>query len=192
LTRTFFEKEISKKVFLFVQVLEDPMKANFRFKEISSKAKVVSKSGTTFIEIMVAVALMAVLFQIGWAISNSFLGVKKVRNYEIAVALANQAIEAARAARFRELGSDKDGRKDTLLSDFSNSAGVYDGEKGEGFVPIIKVGDIEFKREVHILDAPSLLKGMESGLKLIRVLVFWKAPEDGLPMVFEAVSTIAE
>lgn len=148
--------------------------------------------GTTFIELLLAMALMGILFAVGMAISNSFQGVKKVREHELAVALAYQAFEAARAARFREIGSPKDGRKDTLISDFSSNGNVFDGEKGEGFVPLVKIGNIEFKREVQVLDAPSLLDGMSAGLKLIRVIVQWKAPDDGTPLTFEAVSTIAE
>ncbi len=155
-----------------------------------SKTKEVA--GTTFVEILVAIALMTLLFNIGWAISNSFTGVKKVRNYEIAVSLASQAIEAARAARFRDLGAMKDGRKDTLLGDFSSASNIYDGENCEGFIPIVKIGEVEFKREVQIFDAPSLLNEMDSGLKLIRVTVYWQAIEDGVKLSYEAVSTIAE
>lgn len=136
--------------------------------------------------------LMSILFAVGWAISNSFLGIKKIRNFELAISLANQAMEAARSARFRELGAQKDGRKDTLLHDFSSSNGVFDGEKCEGFVPVVTISGIEFKREVTIVNVPSKLEGLPSGLKLIRVLVSWRAPEDGTPLTFETASTVAE
>jgi type II secretory pathway pseudopilin PulG len=151
-----------------------------------------SRVGLTFVEILVAILLMSILFAVGWAISNSFLGVKKVRNYEIAVALANQALEAARAARFREIGATGDGRKDTLVQDFSSTENIFDGEKGEGFIPLVRIGNVEFTREVRVTDVPSRQKDYPSGLKLIRVVVQWKASEDGSPLVFEAVSAVAE
>jgi len=150
------------------------------------------RTGFTFIETLVAVFLLSMVFVMGWAISNSFLGVKKTRNYETAVSLANQAIEAVRAARFREIGKNKDARKDTLLADFNSAGNVYDGEKGEGFIPVIKVGGTEFRREISVTDCPSLIDGLPSGLKLIRVTIQWKASEDGYPMIFEAVTTHAD
>ncbi|MFZ2958429.1 MAG: hypothetical protein WA705_16200 [Candidatus Ozemobacteraceae bacterium] len=150
------------------------------------------RNGLTFAEILVAAALMSLLFVIGWSMSHSLIGVKKVRNYEIAVMLATQALEAVRAARFREIGSDRDGRKDTLLADFSSSQNVFDGEKGEGFVPLVKIGDVEFRRELHILDCPSKIEGFASVLKLVQVRVTWKAPEDGTSLVFEAATTVAD
>ena len=149
-------------------------------------------NGITFVEILVAILLMSVLFSIGWAISNSFLGVKKVRNYEIAVALANQALEAARTARWREIGTTGDGRKDTLVQDFASAENIFDSDKGEGFVPVVKFGNVEFTREVRVLDVPSRQKDFRTGLKLIRVIVQWKAPDDGAPLSFEVVSALAE
>ncbi|MBI3039818.1 hypothetical protein HYY75_12365 [bacterium] len=148
-------------------------------------------TGTTLIEIVLSISLMTFLFLIGWAISNSFQSIKKVRSYEVAVSLATQAMEAARAARFREIGADKDGRKDTLKADFLSSNNLFDVENGEGFVPVVKVGGIEYKRDVSVIDAPSMIDGFSSELKLFRVIVKWKAQEDGAPMVFEAVSTVS-
>ncbi len=151
-----------------------------------------SQKGLTFVEILVSMSLMTLVFIIGWSISNSFLGVRKTRNYEIAISLANQAIEAIRASRFREIGKSRDGRKDTLLADFSSSGNTFDGDTGEGFVPILKVGNIEFKREIQVTDCPSLIDGFPPVLKLVRVIISWKAPEDGSPLVFEVVTTHAD
>ncbi|MBF0498505.1 MAG: hypothetical protein HQM09_00095 [Candidatus Riflebacteria bacterium] len=150
------------------------------------------RAGMSFIEILVAFSLMSLLFVIGWSISNSLIGVKKVRNYEMAIALATQALEAVRAARFREIGSDRENSKDTLITDFSSSQNVFDGEKGEGFVPLVKVGDIEFQRELHIQDCPSMIEGFPSVLKLVQVRVTWKAPEDDTGLTFEAGTTVAD
>lgn len=150
-----------------------------------------NRRAATLIEILVAIGLMCCLFGIGWAISSSFLHVKKARNYEIAIYLANQAMEAVRAARFREIGSTSEARKDTLVQDFSSSKNIYD-ESGEGFLPVFKVGNIEFTREVRVEEVPSLKKDFPSGLKLVQVVVQWKAPEDGAALVYEAISTVAE
>lgn len=150
------------------------------------------RRGFTLVEIMVAASLMSIIFVFGWAISNSFLGIRKVRNYEVAVSIAYQALDAIRAARFRELGADRDGRKDTLLADFQNPNNMFDGEKGEGFIPVVTVRDVEFKRQVFISDCPSNIDGVASGLKLIRILITWKAPEDGSAMTFEVVTTQAD
>lgn len=131
---------------------------------------------------------MVVVFIIGWIISSSFSGVTRVRNYETAIFLANQGIEAVRAARSRELGIDGDNRKNTLLADFSSSDNVFD-KNGEGFVPVIKIGNVEYRRKISIKDIPSDNPDLETGLKLIRVTVTWKSGDDGRPMNFEAVTT---
>ncbi len=151
-----------------------------------------SKTAMTFVEIMIAGLLMIVLFIIGWTISTSFTGVKKVRNYETAVFLANQAIESVRAARSRELGSDHDKRKNTLISDFSSANNIFDHKNGEGFVPVVEIGGIEYKRKVSIIDIPSSNKDIAPELKLIKVLVSWKARDDGKPIEFEVVTTHCE
>jgi hypothetical protein len=142
----------------------------------------------TFVEILIAGLLMVVVFIIGWTIASSFTGVTKVRNFETAIFLANQAIEAVRAARSRELGVDGDRRKNTLLADFASAENVFD-KNGEGFVPVVKVGNIEYRRNISIKNVPTDHEDLESGLKLVRVTVSWKAADDGKPVVFEAITT---
>lgn len=142
----------------------------------------------TFVEILIAGLLLVVVFIIGWTISSSFTGVRKVRNYETAIFLANQAIEAIRAARSHELGVDGDRRKDTLLADFDSAGNTFD-KNGEGFIPIITVGGIEYRRTISIKDIPSENDAIGSGLKVVRVNVSWRASEDGKPVEFEMVTT---
>ncbi|HEY9070739.1 MAG TPA: hypothetical protein VIV61_10835 [Candidatus Ozemobacteraceae bacterium] len=142
------------------------------------------------VELTVAASLMSVLFLIGWTISQSFTGVRKTRDFETAIALASQAIEAVRAARFCQIGVARELRKDTLMADFNSAKETYDGN--EGFVPIVKIGATEFRREVSVTDCPSRIAGVSSGLKLIRVTVSWKASEDGTPLTFEAATTQAD
>lgn len=142
----------------------------------------------TFVEIIVAGLLLVVVFIIGWTISSSFTGVRKVRNYETAIFLANQAVEAIRAARSHELGIDGDNRRDTLLADFNSADNLFDKD-GEGFVPITTIGSIEYKRTISIKDIPSENKDVGSGLKLVRVNVSWRASEDGNLVEFELVTT---
>lgn len=158
---------------------------NFFKKNNSNK-----KSGMTFIEVVIAGLLMVVVFIIGWTISQSFVGVRKVRNYETAVFLANQAIEAIRAARSRELGKDGEHRNDTLLADFSSSKDVYD-KYGCGFLSAVNIGGVEYKREVSIKDCASKTK-INPKLKLIKVKVSWKTNPRSKPIEFEVVTTHCE
>ncbi len=142
----------------------------------------------TFVEIIIAGLLMVVVFIIGWTISSSFTGVTKVRNYENAIFLANQAVEAIRAARGREIGVDRDGRKNSLLADFHSAQNQYDVKNGDGFVPIIEIGGIEYRRTISVEKVPSSNNHVESGLKLVRVKVEWNSSIDGNPVVFETVT----
>lgn len=145
------------------------------------------KSAMTFVEILIAGFLMVVVFTIGWLIASSFTGVKKVRNYENAVFLANEAVEAIRAARTKELGSDKSKGTNTVISDFNSDNDRYDKDFG-GFVPEVEIGGVKYKRTVSIEDVPSGNKDIESNLKMIRVNVSWRASEDDTPVVFEVVT----
>ncbi len=141
----------------------------------------------TFAEILIAGLFMAVIFAIGWFISNSFVGVKKVRDYENAIFLANQAVEAVRVARSNELGSDKDKGKNTLLADFNSSGNHYDKDPG-GFVPEVVIGNIKYHRKVSIEEVPSKNKNLPSCLKMIHVVVSWKSKEDNEPLKYEIVT----
>lgn len=160
-----------------------------RFNKISNH-----KIAMTFMEILIAGFFMVVVFVIGWLISSSFTGVKKVRNYENAIFLANEAIEAVRAARSRELGvsdgkslGDRYKAQNTLLADFNSANNRYDKDPG-GFLPEVEIGGIKYKRKVTIEEVPSTNKYLPSCLKMIHVNVSWKASEDNAPVEFEVVT----
>ena len=146
-----------------------------------------NRQAMTFTEILIAGLFMVVIFTIGWLITNSFTGVKKVRNYENAIFLANEAIEAVRAARTNELGSEKEKGSNTLMADFNSAKNHYDKDPG-GFVPEVEIGGVKYTRKVTIEDVPSGNKNMPSSLKMIHVLVTWKDHEDNAPVVFEIVT----
>lgn len=150
------------------------------------------RRGFQFVEVLISVVLITVLFIVGMAVSQSLVGVKKVYDYEIAISLANQAVEAMRAARFREVGSDKDGRRDTLVNDFGTAANPFDQGLGERFVPQFDIKGVKYEREVSVTDVPSKQPGQPSYLKLARVRVRWKAPESGEALVYEVVTTLAD
>ncbi len=154
---------------------------------LSNKTNNNYKKAMTFIEIIIAGFLMIVVFTIGWLIASSFTGVKKVRNYENAVFLANEAIEAVRAARSHELGNDNSKGTNTLIADFKDGKNQYDRFPG-GFVPEVEIGGVKYKRTVSIEDVPSGNKDMDSCLKMIRVNVSWRADEDNAPVEFEVVT----
>jgi type II secretory pathway pseudopilin PulG len=157
-------------------------------KKSLQKSQISRRRAMTFVEIMIAGLLMVVVFIIGWTISSSFIGVKKVRNYENAIFLANQAIEAVRAARGREIGLTGDGRKDTLIADFHSADNQFDVANGDGFVPVVEIAGIEYRRTISVEKVPSTNKDVPSGLKLVRVKVEWKSDKDGKPVVFETVT----
>lgn len=146
------------------------------------------RKGITFMEILVACMLMVVVFIIGWTISNSFSGVSKVRNYETAMFLANEAIEAIRAARSSEIGSDKDKSSQTLMGDFSSSSDTFD-DNFDGFVPSVEIGGTIYKRKVSVENIDSMNADIQTGLKIVKVNVTWKAKDDGAPVEFEVVTT---
>ncbi|EKD81907.1 MAG: hypothetical protein ACD_39C01577G0003 [uncultured bacterium] len=62
-------------------------------------------------------------------------------------------------------------------------------KNGEGFVPVVTVGSIDYHRTISIKDIPSDNEFTGSGLKLVRVNVSWRASEDGNPVEFELVTT---
>jgi hypothetical protein len=160
----------------------------FSDKNATGMTDKLQKRAMTFVEIIIAGLLMVVVFIIGWTISTSFTGVSKVRNYENAIFLANQAIEAVRAARGREIGVDGDGKKNTLIADFHSADNQFDVKNGDGFVPVVEIGGIEYRRSISVEEVPSENRDVESGLKLIKVKVEWKSSIDGNPVVFETVT----
>lgn len=147
----------------------------------------IKRQAMTFVEILIACLLMVVVFIIGLTISNSFTGISKVRNYETAVFLANQAIEAIRSARSRNMGSDNDKSTNTLLSDISSSKDLYD-DNPDGLVPSLEIGGIIYKRKVNIENIDSMNADIQTGLKIIRVNVKWQTQDDGNPIEFEVVT----
>ncbi len=157
-------------------------------KDVNGNYKMFKRSAMTFVEVMIAGLLMTVVFIIGWTISSSFTGVSKVRNYENAIFLANQAVEAIRAARSVELGSDNDKGHNTLLADFHAADNQYD-KNPDGFLPAVEIAGVEYRRTLSIKDVPSESKHTPSGLKLIRVNVSWKSKDDETPVEFEVVTT---
>jgi len=164
------------------------LSGNMKSGLLKSLLKPRSRAAMTFVEVMIAGLLMTVVFIIGWTISSSFTGVSKVRNYENAIFLANQAVEAVRAARSSELGTDGDPGHNTLLADFKAADNQYD-KNPDGFVPVVEIGGVEYRRTISIKDVPSSSKDFPSGLKLIRVNVAWKSTDDGKPVEFEVVTT---
>lgn len=155
------------------------------------KTRCSQRKAMTFVEILIAGFFMVVVFTIGWLIASSFTGVKKVRNYENAIFLANEAVEAVRAARSNELGNDKDKGTNTLIADFNSAKNAYDKDPG-GFVPEVEIGKVKYKRTVSIEDVPSGNKDIESCLKMIRVNVTWRDSEDNVPVTLEVVTAHCE
>ncbi|NLM17770.1 MAG: type II secretion system protein [Candidatus Riflebacteria bacterium] len=150
----------------------------------------------TLIEILVAATMLSVLFGMTYLLSNTLFGVKKIRSYETAIMLANEAVEAVRAARSSDLlrlppGKKADPKakaeKDSLVADFNSDQDEYD-DTVCGFKPEIKVGNVLYKRTIEIIDMESDSKSLESPVKTVRILVEWKDGEDATPLTYEIIT----
>ena len=108
-----------------------------------------------------------------------------MREYEIAIALAQQAIEALRAARF-DLLDDADAGELSVETDFNTAKGVHDL-----FEPMFMSGEVRYDRSVLVEDFPAAeTDGTPPGLKYVKVTVKWAAP-DGERLAYEVTTTVA-
>jgi prepilin-type N-terminal cleavage/methylation domain-containing protein len=141
----------------------------------------------TMPELLITILLLAILFTLGITFSSSLNQSRRLRDYSVAVALAQQAVEIARSAPFKLL-DDADAGKDSVENDLNSKAGENDP-----FVPEIESGGIKYERMVEISDVMALEdKSRPIGLKLIKVSVTWKPLDGGRPDPFVVTTTIAD
>ncbi len=142
--------------------------------------------GYTMVELLITILLLAILFTLTITFSSGLNQSKKLRDYSVAVALAQQAIEIARSAPFTLL-DDADAGKNSVETDLNNAADASDQ-----LSPEFESGGIKYRREVEISDVMAAEdKKRPIGLKLIKVTVNWKPLERGKPEPFVITSTIA-
>ncbi|EKD83025.1 MAG: hypothetical protein ACD_39C00932G0003 [uncultured bacterium] len=153
----------------------------------SMRKSLASASAYTMPELLITILLLSILFTLSIIFSSGLGQSRRLRDYSVAVALAQQAIEIARSAPFKLL-DDADAGKDSLEIDLNTSTGENDP-----FLPEIESGGITYDRKVEITDVMALEdKERPIGLKLFTVTVNWKTLDGGKPDPFIVTTTIAD
>ena len=152
----------------------------------NSKSKIKTKA-YTLPELLITILLLAILFTLGLIMTSTFDHSKKLRDYSVAVALAQQAIEIARSAPF-DILDDEDAGSNSLENDFNSVNGENDL-----IVPDYDSGFVTYHRKVEIHDVKASTDNARSiGLKTIKVTVEWKSIESGKRESFVVESSIAD
>ncbi|MBQ3643764.1 MAG: type II secretion system protein [Candidatus Riflebacteria bacterium] len=145
------------------------------------------KKAYTLPELLITILLMAILFTLAIILTSGFDHSKKLRDYNVAVALAQQALEIARSSPY-DLLDDETAGSNSLETDFNSVNGDNDL-----IVPDYDSGFVKYHRNVEIRDIKASTDQNRSiGLKTIKVTVEWKSPETGKKEVFVVSSSIAD
>ncbi|RCK80889.1 MAG: hypothetical protein OZSIB_2777 [Candidatus Ozemobacter sibiricus] len=144
--------------------------------------------GFTLPEVLITIILISILFLLGVIFSSGLRHTRKQRTFEIAIGLAQQAVEALRAAPF-ELIDDADAPGHSVEEDLNTANGGTDL-----YEPVFISNNVRYERKVEVENVPPAndVKGATPvGLKAVRVTVKWKGPEDDAPEPFVITTTIA-
>ncbi len=148
---------------------------------------VVKTKAYTLPELLITILLLAILFTLGLIMSSGFDQSKKLRDYSVAVALAQQALEIARSSPY-DILDDEDAGANSLETDFNSVNGENDL-----IVPDYDSGFVKYHRTVVIKDVKAATDEKRSiGLKTINVTVEWKAADSGKNEKFTVSSSIAD
>ncbi len=141
----------------------------------------------TLPELIITILLLAILFTLGIIMSSGIDNTKKLRDYSVAVALAQQALEIARCSPF-ELLDDEDAGSNSLETDLNS----VNGDK-DLIIPDYDSGYTKYHRIVEIRDVKASTDENRSiGLKTIKVTVEWKSVATGKKESFVVSSSIAD
>ena len=112
-----------------------------------------SRKSLTLIEALLVIFLLAILFFIVNALFSKTRIVSKIKDWEVAMGLAMEAMEIARNYPFELLCEEfvKDKRL-SLEYDFNNDDG---DEEIDIFKPKVKINGVEYERKVVINPVPS-------------------------------------
>lgn len=145
-----------------------------------------STAGFSLPELLVTLLLISVLFTLGLIFSTGLRQTRHMRDYEIAIALARQAIEVLRAAPF-ELIDEEDAAENSSEYDLNNSSGPEDLLQ-----PEFNVNNIKYTRKVEVKNVPSPdPAGTPLGLKHVKVTVLWTTIDGKEVPPYEITTTIA-
>ncbi len=141
----------------------------------------------TLPELMITILLLAILFSLTIVFSSGLGQSRRLRDYSVAVALAQQAVEIARSAPFSLLDQ-KTAGKDSVEYDFNNSSGEHDPLQ-----PVFESGGIKYLRKVEIADVMAAEdENRPIGLKHFTVTVEWQPLDGGNAEPFVVSTTIAD
>lgn len=146
-----------------------------------------SQRGYSLPELLITILLLSILFTLAIIFSSGMSQTKRLRDYSIAVAYAQQAIEVVKAAPFSLL-DDADAGVNSVETDLNTSSGPQDS-----FEPIFESGGIKYQRKVEITNVGSKEdKDRPIGLKLLVVRVDWKTIDGAQAEPFILKTTIAD
>ena len=142
--------------------------------------------GFSLPEVLITIVLMSILFSLGVIFISSMGTTKKMRSFETAVALAQQAIELMRASPYDQL-DDADAKDNSVEYDLNNSNNGIDLME-----PTFNAGSIKYTRKVEVTNVPGANSdGTPIKLKLVKVSVKWVTP-DGDHVPYEITTTISD
>jgi prepilin-type N-terminal cleavage/methylation domain-containing protein len=144
------------------------------------------KPGYTLPELLITLLLISILFSIALIFSNSMGQTRKMRDYSVAVALAQQAVEVLRSSPFEAL-DDADAGDASVEKDLNTNSGEADL-----FIPDYTSGSIKYNRIVKVRDVSAKEDEKRPiGLKLVEVEVSWESPGEKQAEPFKTSLTIA-
>lgn len=145
------------------------------------------KSGYSLPELLITILLLSILFSLAIIFSSGVSQTRRLRDYSVAVALAQQAVEVVKSAPFSLL-DDADAGENSVETDFNSDSGPQDS-----FLPVFESAGIKYKREVKITDVMAAEdKDRPIGLKLLTVKVEWKTIDGADAEPFILKTTIAD
>ncbi|HNV71554.1 MAG TPA: prepilin-type N-terminal cleavage/methylation domain-containing protein [Candidatus Ozemobacteraceae bacterium] len=141
----------------------------------------------TLVEVLIAILLISILFSLGVLFTSSNSTTRKMRNFEYAIALAQQAVEVLRASPFDTLDS-LDAQKKSLEEDFNQ-----DDPEPDLYRRTTRIGEIVYERTVTVEEVRNAdeKKGINPRLKYVLVTVAW-TPPDGERLTYKLTTTIAD
>ncbi|GAB4281088.1 MAG: hypothetical protein Kow0029_26040 [Candidatus Rifleibacteriota bacterium] len=145
------------------------------------------KDGYSLPELLITILLLAILFTLAIIFSSGMSQTRRLRDYSVAVAYAQQAVEIVRAAPFSLL-DDEDAGAYSLETDLNTSSGPQDQ-----FEPEFESGGIKYVRKVEITNVMAREDDKRPiGLKLLTVRVDWKTLEGVDAEPFIVKTTVAD
>lgn len=146
-----------------------------------------ANKGYSLPELLITILLLSILFSLAIVFSSGLSQTRRLRDFSIAVAYAQQAVEIVKSAPYSLL-DDADAGENSVESDLNSSTGPQDT-----FEPVFESGGIKYFRKVEIVDIMAKEdKTRPVGLKLLTVTVDWKTLEGIKAEPFIIKTTIAD